>query len=339
MSIKLDKRLYGIDLAKIIAIVMVLFLHILGQGGLVENSVGFSRYLYKAIRMICLCSVDILCISTGLLIAEKTFTWKRIIKVLLSIVAVSIVFLVIGRISNQRLLTGVWSIHNSLTNTYWYVVDYIAILLMMPFLNRFIEILSRDELKKFCLLLFVLFSCVPLIMGRDLFAFNGGYSFIWMVVLYMYGAFLKRVELSRKQKWKVFIAMNALILVLALIQLAFRSDENAFLKHFTDVSVSYLSPFICGMAMAIVILLKDIRVKRQCWKSVIIFFSNATFLAYIIHCNYFFYDEILKGAFSKVAEKNVFIALIIVASTIIVYYLCVAIINVFWMKILIKLKI
>ena len=59
-----------------------------------------------------------------------------------------------------------------LLGRYWYIMCYIPIAILQPFLNKMILILSENQHKQLCILSVLLFSVLPNILNRDYFAFN-----------------------------------------------------------------------------------------------------------------------------------------------------------------------
>ena len=64
-----------------------------------------------------------------------------------------------------------------------------ASLILIPILNRAIVNLSGRELLKICLAIFVVFSLIPTLLNETVFGLGGGYSAIWLLLLYICGGF------------------------------------------------------------------------------------------------------------------------------------------------------
>lgn len=73
-------------------------------------------------------------------------------------------------------------------------------MLLVPFLNKFINALSQAEFQKCLALLLVLFSVIPTInVFGDSFGTNGGYSLLWFIVLYSIAAYVRRYPLKNRK--------------------------------------------------------------------------------------------------------------------------------------------
>ena len=66
---------------------------------------------------------------------------------------------------------------------------YAGLFILIPILNRAIVNLSGRELLKICLAIFVVFSLIPTLLNETVFGLGGGYSAIWLLLLYICGGF------------------------------------------------------------------------------------------------------------------------------------------------------
>lgn len=70
---------------------------------------------------------------------------------------------------------------------YWFITDYIVLILLSPFLNRFIHRLSKDIFLKLLAVLLIIWCIYPTFTAKS-FDFSG---IAWFVVLYLIGSFIK----------------------------------------------------------------------------------------------------------------------------------------------------
>ena len=66
---------------------------------------------------------------------------------------------------------------------------YSGLFILIPILNRAIVNLSGRELLKICLAIFVVFSLIPTLLNETVFGLGGGYSAVWLLLLYICGGF------------------------------------------------------------------------------------------------------------------------------------------------------
>ena len=93
------------------------------------------------------------------------------------------------------------------TEQYWYFTAYVGVFLFMPFINMNIKRMVGKELINLGLRLFFVFSMWQTLVDKQIFHTEEGYSFLWLIILYILGAAIKKIELGArvKAKWLVLI--------------------------------------------------------------------------------------------------------------------------------------
>lgn len=91
-------------------------------------------------------------------------------------------------------------------SAYWFITDYIVLMLLSPFLNKVLKGLSKGTYLKLLVLVIILWSVYPTFTGKS-FGFD---PLIWFIVLYMMGSFIRlHVDIDKISFKKLFIAMFA----------------------------------------------------------------------------------------------------------------------------------
>ena len=110
-------------------------------------------------------------------------------------------------------------------SAYWFVTAYIVLMLLSPFLNKFIKSLSKKNFIRLLLLCIVLWSIFPTFTptfmdaGAPMFV---GYSFqfvpiLWFVVLYFIGSFIRLHFDIDKLSFKKLIAIFSLSMIITYV--------------------------------------------------------------------------------------------------------------------------
>lgn len=323
------ERLVGIDILKIISVILILLLHFLGQGGVIEFTTGYSRFVFKAIQMFSLCAVNILCICTGFLMSDKANLPSRIVKTIVLVLVINALILVVSIFLGYSLITGIYYIKLSISTTYWYVVDYIVLLFLMPYLNLLIQHLNKDELKRLISVIIIVTMLLPILIGTDATGFNGGYSLAWMVFLFFVGAYEKKYSSCSKNKWMYFSGTIISYIVMMAIQVVLRSTTSESLEQLIDLTMSYTSAFVFAMALFMFKAFRNVRVNNKL-HNIIKWFSDASLMAYILHCNGIIYSTVLNSIFKQICNNNFFIIFLILVIAIVCYYSIAAFLNSIW---------
>ena len=141
--------------------------------------------------------------------------------------------------------------------------------------------------------------------------FKQGYSFVWLLCLYIIGAYIKRVDLFKSTK-KIKPKSIAILLAGALVLLVGNIFIDFVIHKKTYYFVSYISPIILLMSICIIFMFRNIETKR--FNKILSTLSMVTFDVYLLHCHILIYDNYVTNHFRWIAEMNVaVISLIIVA--------------------------
>ena len=196
---------YGIDLLRLIAFAYVVVLHTLGHGGIIQASpYGSHQYMLCAgLEIWSYCAVNLFGLISGYVgyspAADKP--WKKhllsYLRLWLHVVFFAVVpsvivfFAVPGTISPSQILEGFFPVT---TGQYWYFSAYTGLFLLMPVLNAALRSLDSARLKHFLFLFLIVFSLYASPMER--FALREGYSTFWLVLLYLAGGAVRKIQSS-----------------------------------------------------------------------------------------------------------------------------------------------
>ena len=282
------ERNYGIDLLRLVSMFFVVTLHSLLFGGALSGAGGFYEAAW-AIEAFAFGAVNIFGLISGYVgyrDEKKPFKIKSIVNIwglgLFYSVAVLAVFAIVA----PNLVTRADVIENMTPvfhNTYWYLTAYIFLLLMMPILNAWVRELTKKQCKH---LAWALLIIVALLSVKDLFYLSGGYSAIWLAVLYLMGALMKKGGplAGLKKRWCVLGIMVCTV-VLWAVQMAsahgvFGGVAGLIAKPFM---LSYISPVVLFSAMLFVKLFSGIKFKNKKIISVIEWAAPSAFGIFLLN--------------------------------------------------------
>lgn len=164
------------------------------------------------------------------------------------------------------------------SNAYWYFSAYVPVLILAPWINKFLSKLNKKEATQLAATLFGTFSVFVLIASKiapaDAFSLGYGYSALWLLILYVIGAWMKKCDvisgIKTSAAWITLAVSVAITEILRLIGVGGIS--------------SYTSPTIVINALALVIIFAKWSPKTVATK-LIKFFAPAAFGVYLIHDN------------------------------------------------------
>jgi len=197
---------YGIDLLRLLAFAYVIVLHTLGHGGIIGASTyGSNQYMLSAgMEIWSYCAVNLFGLISGYVgfstKPEKTWQARLLayLRLWLQVVfyavvpSVILLFAVPGTTDPGKILKGFFPVT---TGQYWYFSAYTGLFLLMPVLNAALRSLDRAYLKRFLFLFLLVFSLYASPMER--FALREGYSVFWLVLLYLAGGAVRKIQMQR----------------------------------------------------------------------------------------------------------------------------------------------
>ena len=152
---KLSERKFYLDLAKIIAIIMVLYNHRYTYTGAPDWTVWkFSYIILQAFATLCRCGVPLFFLASGVVLLRKEESFSTILKHRL--LRIFIVMILCTFIKADGNYSFVHLVDVFFTGLNWYLWAYFDYLLMLPFLRK-IALHSSFELSRSYVILVALF--------------------------------------------------------------------------------------------------------------------------------------------------------------------------------------
>lgn len=294
----MTKRKYGIDLLRIISMFLVVVLHVLKQGGILANvETGSLNYHFAWIfEIISFCAVNCYGLISGYVNVENKIKYYKIGVMWIQVALYSFIITLLydlcheGSLPTADYMSNLYPVCNV---TYWYFTAYFALFFVMPFLNVMINNLSKIQLKTLGITIFVLFSVLPTISDVDMFVSKNGYSFLWLAMLYIMGAVIKKLDLAEKIKSRTLWLIAICAVAVSYIFKISADLTNSTINH--DLLVNYTSITTVLEAVAFLALAVKNDIKKESSIKFIKFISPLTFGVYIIHTNPWIFRYYING--------------------------------------------
>ena len=181
-----------------------------------------------------------------------------------------------------------------LIKRHWYVNAYFCMYIFLPFINYGINNLRQKTLRNLILFFIFFFSIYniigAIILGRINYPFlNDGYSPIWLSILYILGAYLKKYTLKNNISFFYYI-----LWILIYLLSSFFSYEIFFILLKNEIKIipnkifmNYLSPTIILQSISLIFIFSRLSIKNLLIKKIISFFAPLTFSTTLIHIRLF----------------------------------------------------
>ncbi len=312
---------------------MVVMLHVLRMGGVLDNVVKNSLNYFVAwfLEIASICAVNTFALTTGYLMLNKKWKLSRLLSTWVQVVFYSLVFVAIfaiakpGSVTTKLLLKSFFPVTFELL---WYFTAYVVLCFLMPLLNKFVNALSKRQSIIIASLLVLVCSLFGTFAPVDFLKIGGGYTFVWLAILYVFGAMIKKFDFGAKIKkhWTILVYVLCVVIVVFsrnLIEiittaiLGFSYGESRLML--------YTSPFVVLMSICLLLTFTKLKFPKIVSKSLAMF-SPCAFAVYIIHMNPLINAQFMGGKFVSLATSNVFVLVSgAILGTLIIFVVCLVI--------------
>ena len=322
MALSQEGRNYGIDALRIVSMWMVVILHILDQGGILSRLTLFSAKYEAAwfLETMAYCAVNCYALISGYVGLYSKFKPSNLFylwfEVFFYSILISLGFALIlpKSVGLKELLTAFFPV---MTDQYWYFTAYFALFFFTPFLNYLIKSLPKKYAIQLVVSLMVIFSVIPTLRHDDVFYTKYGYSVIWLAILYIIGAYVKKygVHESFNNKW------FALYMVFVIVSWGVRWPIEALTNwkmgepHMGHYLTEYTSPTIVGSAFALFMMFSNMKIDSKQLRRIISSLAPLSFGIYLIHTHPLVWDYLLNKHFIAYADKSLIACVILVLIT------------------------
>ena len=324
---KYSGRDSNIELLRIIAMLGVIILHYnnpeIGAATLYASQSTINLFILHIFESLCICAVNVFIVITGyFLVASQRRNLIKPIELLFEVILFSLGIYVLQAIISGDVQFSVVSFFRHFIPTNWFVVLYIALYIISPYINIILNHLSAKSAGILISILIVLFSVYPTIIdlleelagveltGGSTIGMYGsqlGYTIVNFVLMYCIGAYLRCNNFERVKRWQLLVVLMVLIAVLSVWGF-FSTDITSATAY------SYCNPIVVFEAAIVFLLFKRISIHS----AVINFVSKASFTVFLLH-NYMFRFAYIE----KFVTGNVGLMILhIIGSAIIIYLLC-----------------
>lgn len=283
------KRILGLDIVRVIAILFVICVHYFLNNGfyvlILNNKLSFVMLYFRWLFYTC---VPLFLILTGYLKCNKKIDnnyYKGIVHILISYIFIEcIIFLFKNFYLHENISITRYAINMlgfEVSDYSWYVEMYIGLFLMIPFLNLIYNGLKNKKEKELLIITFLCLTGLPSIfsnMSLKINIFPDYWVGLYPITYYFIGCYLKEYKLK----------FNKLILVCCTGLLLFFQTVFTFFYSYNDVldwnnfMGGFGSIITTGVATLIFLTLYDIDIKNITLSKIISKISICSFDMYLL---------------------------------------------------------
>lgn len=281
----MKKRDNGLDLLRIISMLMIVALHFWGHGGLIGGELAegtVNWFIANAIYPFALVAVNCFVLLSGYFQCTSQFKLKRVLSVWLQAVVYSVVLYVASAVylGNFSLSEVIRHLLVVATEQYWFVTAYLLMYMVSPFLNAMISAMDKRQHMLCCCTVLGIF-CVAnnLTNSYDLGNVGGGHTVLWFCVLYVVAAYIRiYMPVEKKQRKWGLLVYGLCALGVGLSRFAvFLLDAPVVTS-----SYNYNSILVTAAAIGLFMAMRTVNLSGKPAK-LVGFFAPLAFGVYLIH--------------------------------------------------------
>lgn len=305
-----SERNHGIELLRIFAMLLAAVLHILKKGGVITASEG-NLAAYSTVWLLeaaAYCAVNCYALISGYVgysDKPKPLRLARCIELWLQVVFYSVI------ITTVYCIAGVGSVGVSnfadaflpvTSKQYWYFTAYIGMFFFIPLLNALVRRLNRRALVSLCIMLIVVFSLYDTFASfwkKDPLALVGGHSPLWLGVLYIFGAAMKKLRVPESMSSKKALLIYASAAVFTAL---FKITGDRLLRFVPgSLFVRDTSPTVLLCAAALLVAFARFKPGRKLTEFAVLF-APAAFGVYLLHVSPLVFEHVIGNRFAFIGR-------------------------------------
>ncbi len=324
------ERNYGIEVLRLITMLMIVLLHCLGHGGILEAAgANATATALMLLRAFCYGAVNLYALITGYVYVQARHRWERLLELWLEVLFYSIVlslgnFLISGAVGKKELVSAFLPMT---TKSYWYFSSYVCLFLLVTLLNKLILSIDKASYRWILAVGFVLFcgfNWVGVCFDVDVFTLDSGYSTFWLSYLYLVGAYIKLYHEDFNRNKIVYLAAYFGLSLLTWggkYTIEMLTEIALGVKRGGRLFYSYLSPMVTLGAVSLFLFFSKLSLRHG--KQLLKMLAPCTFGVYLIHMHPLVKEHLIIDRFTSYAQKPWYAALgIVVGAGLAIFTAC-----------------
>jgi len=280
---KIERNL-GIELLRIICMMCVIIQHIIGHGWIIQSlHPGTWKYeIVMTLHSLCVFGISCFAMISGYVGVRVRYRYSSIVLQWSKMWIYSVSILLLSSVASPGVISrSEWraALFPTLHRTFWYFSAYLPCFMIAPMIRIAMRRMTFKQASLNTAIMIVMFSLLTNAFGTDAFYTEGGKNALWLVALYIIGAYFGWFEPHKKIS-RVALGgfVFAAIVVTALTQpVAQRLGIERLSRDF------YLGSSVRAMSMAISMLLFFSELKVKHCKGLISWLGGASFGVYVLH--------------------------------------------------------
>lgn len=275
-------RQSNMELLRIISIILIIMHHFSLYIGLnFDHTITINRLIIQFFTIGGKVGVTCFLLISGYFMVNNNFKVKKLLKLILQLLTYCIFGVLIVNIFynlNYNILAFLQLTFSSFFYGYWFIIAYLIVYILSPFINKAINCFSKKDLRKLILILIILQCIIPTFLFIN-FEFS---NIVWFTALYIIGAYFRKFPedlISIKNSIIIFLSSYSIsFLIILLFDIL---DNGINPCYFTNLN----TPFTLITSIAFFCLFGNIKVF---YNRIINIIASTTLGIYFFHEDKFF---------------------------------------------------
>lgn len=288
------QRQSNIELLRILAILGVILLHYnndsSGGGFRFVEPGSLNQGILFLIECCAVCAVDLFVLVSGYFLSktEKRDPWKAV-ELVVQVILFRLGIYVLSSLNNPGSFT-VKELVVQLLPVNYFVVLYVALYFVSPYLNLLFRALSWKQKRRFVILISILFLAIPTavdilkqVLDRSLsglspiglYGSQDGYTIVNFAVMYLLGAWLRDSE-------KTIPTGKGMVALAGVVGFLFAWSYGGQLVNpaFRECAWAYCNPLVAAEAVLLFLLFRNLNIGTVGWINKL---AESTFTVFLTH--------------------------------------------------------
>ena len=289
-----NKRNFGIDIARILSMIFLINHHILFHGGPLSRTelLSHDNNVYLFFNVIFISGVNIFGMISGF-VGFHSHKYSNLIYLFFQTFLYNYGIAYYFQKKNPNYVNDLDKyLYPVFITDYWYFTAYFIIYFFFPLINSGIRVMERRQLGIFNLSLFLFFCCFNQIrhyskrLKGDLFLFNHGFSYMWLLILYFLGGYFGKFNnynnnYNKFMIWTICLVIIFIVAYCRSIIIINKIEQHH--RHAFEMKIEYNSPSSVIIAICFVIMFSKLEINSIILQKIISFFAPLTYGVYLIH--------------------------------------------------------
>lgn len=317
----IKKRESNFELLRIISMLMIVTLHLLSNEGILSCEVLSREYLFGwSLESLFIVASNIYVLISGYFLINSHFSFKKVIKIWLSVLVYSYGISFILYFFKDALCLTYSNANIKLClfpvtlGEYWFVTCYLLLFIISPFLNVLVKNLKKEEFRNMLLILTIVFVLLKFFLPETYtFDKTGGYGIIWFIILYLFSGYIRLHYNLNLNKYVYLFGWFICSVLTFFIKVVFEEYNNPLLQSYSNAAYNYNAPLVLLASLCLFLFFKEIRIKNETASKFINKIATASFGVYLIHEQFFARTALWNSiSFNKTHLYNIFLWALII---------------------------